>query len=228
MVREALTGYWSLVSGLTEVTVERARTAARQLVSQGEATRDQVTALTKEITETSRANREALVHLVRYEAERAAGKLGFASTDELTVLQGRVRDLERDIAALRTATDRLRPASPPSKTITAKATSTPPAKAPKSPPAKAAPEPGAAEPAAPTKVPPAKAPKATPAKTTKAAPAEAVPAAAPAAETTPAKATKAAKAAAKIAAAPDAPAPAKTPAKRAPAKKATKSPGITP
>ena len=74
MVREALTGYWSLVSGLTEVTVERARAAARAMLAQGEATRDQVTGLAQEITEASRANRAALLSLIRYEAERAAGR----------------------------------------------------------------------------------------------------------------------------------------------------------
>ncbi|HZB48907.1 MAG TPA: hypothetical protein VE547_07410, partial [Mycobacteriales bacterium] len=105
MVREALTGYWSLVSGLTEVTVERARAAARSVLAQSEATREQVSGLAQEITEASRVNREALLKLIRYEAERAAGRLGFASTDEVTTLQGRVRELERSIAELRAATD---------------------------------------------------------------------------------------------------------------------------
>ncbi|HYT09767.1 MAG TPA: hypothetical protein VEL73_03820 [Mycobacteriales bacterium] len=105
MVRETLTGYWSLVSGLTEVTVERARTAARALVAQGDATRDQVATLAQEIAETSRANREALVKLVRYEAERAAGMLGFAGLDEVSTLQGRVAELERSVAELRAAAD---------------------------------------------------------------------------------------------------------------------------
>ena len=105
MVRDALIGYWTLVSGLTEVTVERARAAARAMAAQGEATRDQVTGLAQEITEASRSNREALVKLVRFETERAAGRLGFASTDEVTTLQGRVRELERSIAELRAATE---------------------------------------------------------------------------------------------------------------------------
>lgn len=130
MVREALTGYWTLVSGLTEVTVERARAAARAMLAQGEATRDQVSGLAQEITDASRTNREALIKLVRFEAERAAGRLGFASTDEVTTLQGRVRELERSIAALRTATEpvaqpaagRVTPAAaPPKKTAAAKA-----------------------------------------------------------------------------------------------------------
>ena len=166
MVREALTGYWSLVSGLTEVTVERARAAARAMLAQGEATRDQVTGLAQEITEASRANRAALLSLIRYETERAAGRLGFASTDEVTTLQGRVRELERSIAELRAAADATAPAA-------------------------GAAAPGSAEPAAPA---PARAARKTPVR--KAAdkkPAKAAKAAK--AAMAPAKATKAAKAA---------------------------------
>ena len=113
MVREALTGYWSLVGGLTEVTGKRARKAAKALIEQGDASRGQVTALAQEIAETSRANREALVKLVRYEAERAAGRLGFASSDDVSTLQGRVRELERSIAELRATTDTPAPAPGP-------------------------------------------------------------------------------------------------------------------
>jgi polyhydroxyalkanoate synthesis regulator phasin len=138
MVREALTGYWSLVSGLTEVTVERARAAARSVLAQSEATREQVSGLAQEITEASRVNREALLKLIRYEAERAAGRLGFASTDEVTTLQGRVRELERSIAELRVAADA---AGPVSGSVADRPAALTPAAGPA--------EPGAAEPAAP-------------------------------------------------------------------------------
>lgn len=182
MVREALTGYWSLVSGLTEVTVERARAAARAMLAQSEATRDQVTGLAQEITEASRSNREALLKLVRYEAERAAGRLGFASTDEVTTLQGRVRELERSIAELRVVADAV------TGPVTAAAADRPVARPAGGPVAGAAggpEEPGAAEPAAP--VAPVRTEKAAPARAGRKAPAKAT-------EKKPAKATKAAKA----------------------------------
>jgi polyhydroxyalkanoate synthesis regulator phasin len=139
MVREALTGYWTLVSGLTEVTVERARAAARSMLAQGEATREQVSGLAQEIIETSRTNREALVKLVRFETERAAGRLGFASTDEVTTLQGRVRELERSVAELRAATD---PVAEPAaaKAGPARKAAKAPARKPAEPPAEAAPK----------------------------------------------------------------------------------------
>ena len=139
MVREALTGYWTLVNGLTDVTVERARTAARAMLAQGEATRDQVAGLAQEIIETSRSNREALLQLVRYESERATARLGFASTDEVTTLQGRVRELERSVAELRAATEaalaKLQPAEPakPAKKAAAAKKAAPAKKAAKAP-----------------------------------------------------------------------------------------------
>ena len=69
MVREALSGYWTLLDGLTGGTAGRARGLAAGLLRTG------------------------------------TGRLGFARTDELARLQSRVRDLERDIAELRAATD---------------------------------------------------------------------------------------------------------------------------
>lgn len=250
MVREALTGYWSLVSGLTEVTVERARAAARAALAQGEATREQVSGLAQEITEASRSNREALLKLVRYEAERAAGRLGFASTDEVTTLQGRVRELERSIAALRAAADEVAPrvtAAAADRPVRAAEPVAGPAAGPAEPGAgpagPGAAEPGAAEPAAPvpaTKAAGKKAPgRAAERKATKSPAGAAAKKAAKAAEPPveagkaaepPAKAGKATKAPAKAAKAPGkaAKAPAKAakaakaPAK-APAKKAAKA-----
>jgi polyhydroxyalkanoate synthesis regulator phasin len=101
MVREALTNYLSLASGLTDVTRQRARAAARALVSQGEATVEQVTGLAEEIVQTSRANRSALLHLIRYEIERALGRLGLATADQTGSLQRRISELERTVRELR-------------------------------------------------------------------------------------------------------------------------------
>jgi polyhydroxyalkanoate synthesis regulator phasin len=103
MVREALTNYLSLASGLTEVTRQRARAAAKALAAQGEATREQVSGLAEEIVATSRANRHALVNIVRYEVERAAHAVGLARNEELDGLQKRVADLERQVKELRAA-----------------------------------------------------------------------------------------------------------------------------
>jgi polyhydroxyalkanoate synthesis regulator phasin len=151
MVREAFTGYWSLVSGLTEVTLERARTAAKVLVAQGDATREQMSGLAQEIADTSRANREALVKLIRYETERAAGRLGFASSDEVSTLQGRVRELERSIVRLRMAADAAEPTGTAAGGKPASKPASAPVAAPAAGPAKAAKKAPAARPASPAK-----------------------------------------------------------------------------
>ena len=56
MVRDALSNYLTLASGLTEVTRQRARAAAKALVAQGGATVEQVSSLAEEMLHTSRAN----------------------------------------------------------------------------------------------------------------------------------------------------------------------------
>jgi polyhydroxyalkanoate synthesis regulator phasin len=105
MVRDALSNYLTVASGLTEVTRQRARAAAKALVAQGGATVEQVGGLAEEVLQTSRANRTALVNLVRYEIENALGRLGVASAEEVAVLRQRVADLERELRDQREAGD---------------------------------------------------------------------------------------------------------------------------
>jgi polyhydroxyalkanoate synthesis regulator phasin len=95
MVRDALSNYLTLASGLTDVTRQRARAAAKALVAQGGATVEQVSGLAEEVLQTSRATRAALVNLVRYEIEHALGRLGLASADEVATLRQRVANLEQ-------------------------------------------------------------------------------------------------------------------------------------
>ena len=59
-MRDALRGYLSMATGLTDVTRRRATDAAKALLAQGEATAEQVSQLTDELLATSRSNREAL------------------------------------------------------------------------------------------------------------------------------------------------------------------------
>lgn len=100
MVREALRGYLSLASGLSDVTAARARAAARALVEQGEATAGQVTALAEDLITTSRRNRESLALLVRHEVEQAVRRLGLAAAGDTEELTRRIRQLERTVREL--------------------------------------------------------------------------------------------------------------------------------
>jgi polyhydroxyalkanoate synthesis regulator phasin len=117
MVLDGLRSYVQLASGLTDVTRERARAAAKSLVAQGEAgmgavlpdgIKAQVGALTDDLVATSRANRTLLVNLVRVEVERSVGRLGLVSAAELDMatrrgarLESRVADLEQQLRQAR-------------------------------------------------------------------------------------------------------------------------------
>jgi polyhydroxyalkanoate synthesis regulator phasin len=122
-VKDALKGYLALASGLTEVTKQRATTAAKALVAQGEATAGQVTGLADDLVAQSKSNREAITALVKFEVDKALGRVGLASVEEVNELTARVRSLE---AQLREATKPAgasapQPASAPAKAPSAKA-----------------------------------------------------------------------------------------------------------
>lgn len=94
MVRDSVKNYLALASGLTEVTRQRALSAAQALVAQGEATMDQVTTLAEDLVTTSKSNREAVSALVRAEVERTMTRLGVARSDDLARLADRLRTIE--------------------------------------------------------------------------------------------------------------------------------------
>jgi polyhydroxyalkanoate synthesis regulator phasin len=96
-VNDAVKGYLALASGLTEVTRQRATAAAKALVAQGGAAASQVTALADDLVAQSKSNREAVTALVRFEIDKALGRVGLASADEVLELNARVRSLEAEL-----------------------------------------------------------------------------------------------------------------------------------
>ena len=102
-MRDALKSYLALAGSVTEVTRQRALSAAKALVSQGEATAEQVTSLAEDLLTQSRQNREAVLALVTFEVDRALSRVGLASADEVTALTERVRHLETQLAQLSSA-----------------------------------------------------------------------------------------------------------------------------
>ncbi len=98
-MRDALKSYLALASGVTEVTRQRAVAAAKAMVAQGEATAEQVSTLAEDLLQQTRQNREAVVALVSFEVDRALGRVGLASADEVTALTERVRALERQLGS---------------------------------------------------------------------------------------------------------------------------------
>jgi hypothetical protein len=119
-VLDALRGYVQLATGLTEVTVAKAREAAAALLAQGldldkvpdvpgkdsamsaaTVAASQVQGLADDLLETSKQNRELLTGLVRTEVDRAAGRLGFVREEELAAVRRHVSRLETQLAEVR-------------------------------------------------------------------------------------------------------------------------------
>jgi polyhydroxyalkanoate synthesis regulator phasin len=131
MVRDAVRAYLGMASGLTEVTRQRALDVAKQLVAQGEATAGQTKAIAEELLSTGRTNRDTVVQLVRYEVDRALGRLGLAGNEELESLSARVRHLEgrlRELAEERASSASTAPAPAAAAPVSKPAATKPPAK----------------------------------------------------------------------------------------------------
>ena len=128
-MNDALKGYLALASGLTEVTRQRAAAAAKALVAQGEAAAGQVQAIADDLMAQSKSNREAVAALAKFEVDKALGRVGLASAEEVTELNARVRTLEAELRRFSSAA----PASTPA------AAASPPKPAAKKAPAKTAP-----------------------------------------------------------------------------------------
>lgn len=100
---DAMKGYLQIASGITEVTVARARDVAGAIIAQGVGNNaddmvEGVQQLAEELLTTGKDNREMLVQLVRMEVDRAVGKMGFVREDELASLRRHVDTLESELA----------------------------------------------------------------------------------------------------------------------------------
>jgi len=109
MVMDALRGYVQLANGLTEVTRQKAQTAAKALLQQTGADAlttgltTKVSDLTDEIVATSKSNRQLLQAIVTNEVEGAVARLGFVRSEEVAALTRRVQTLEGELAEERAA-----------------------------------------------------------------------------------------------------------------------------
>lgn len=123
-MQDAWRAYLELALGLTEASRRKAREVAKELVGKGEGTAAQVQSFVDEVVSASRANRDGLTRLVRYEVERAVGAVGLATAEEVAELTARLRELERRLNESSAAT----PAPPAPPVTTAKAAKPAPAK----------------------------------------------------------------------------------------------------
>ncbi len=113
---DAARGYLQLVTGLTEVTMRKARDVAQSLLAgdldavvpgkdaAADAARSvgtQVQDLADDIVSQATANRELLIGLIRTEVDRAAGRLGFVREEELAAVRRHVQRLEDQLGEVR-------------------------------------------------------------------------------------------------------------------------------
>jgi len=129
VVWDAVKGYLQLASGLTEVTRARATAAAKALVSQGEATADQVSSLAQDLLATSRANQQAVAAIARREVERAMTQVGARGIESASLLSARVKELEGLVRGLLAgAPPRRSPGRPGLRSTGAPSAASPPAR----------------------------------------------------------------------------------------------------
>ncbi|MFY1632415.1 phasin family protein [Solwaraspora sp. WMMB335] len=96
-MRDAWRAYLEMALGLTEASRKKAEKTARSLVGKGGATAAQLQSVVEDVLSAGTANRESLTRLVRVEVDRALGAVGLAKADEVTALNQRVAQLERDL-----------------------------------------------------------------------------------------------------------------------------------
>jgi polyhydroxyalkanoate synthesis regulator phasin len=103
-MQDAWRAYLDLALGFTETSRKRALKVAKKLVGRGGATAEQLQSMAEDLVNTSLANRESLVRLVRFELDKALGRVGLATAEEVAELTGRVRELEEELKVARAGT----------------------------------------------------------------------------------------------------------------------------
>lgn len=89
--------YLDVALGLTEAGRQQAARAVRRVVDRGGAAAGQVQAQIQAKAGNLPVDREALLRVVRAEFDRALGRVGLATADEVAALADRVRELEREL-----------------------------------------------------------------------------------------------------------------------------------
>ncbi|MEV4413469.1 hypothetical protein [Catellatospora sp. NPDC049609] len=97
-MQDVVKAYLELAFGLTEASKKKAektvKKAARELLGKSGATASQLQAMAEELVTTGMQNREAVARIVRLELDRALGRVGLATAEEVATLTARIEDLE--------------------------------------------------------------------------------------------------------------------------------------
>lgn len=81
-------------AGREALTPKKAEEMARAVTKEGQARRDQVTAVARDLLEWSRKNSERLMATIRSEVKRQLARAGVATKDDIESLKQRIRKLE--------------------------------------------------------------------------------------------------------------------------------------
>lgn len=101
---DPLRAYFQLATGITEATLSKAKDAAKALLndldlaSLQEQSRSRINDLADDVMAQGKANRDALTAMIRTEVDKAVGRLGFVREEELAALRAHVLRLEAQIA----------------------------------------------------------------------------------------------------------------------------------
>jgi polyhydroxyalkanoate synthesis regulator phasin len=95
--KDAWRAYYELALGLTETSRKQAAKIAARVAGKGGATAEQLQQLAEDLITAGLANREAMTRMVKVEIDRALGRVGLATMDEVDELTKRVRELELEL-----------------------------------------------------------------------------------------------------------------------------------
>ncbi len=85
--------------GLLDITEEKARKLADELISRGEAKNDRPGQLVNELLERGAKTRKILSKFIEAAVRNAVGSMGLASSKELQQLQQRIAELEKKLSS---------------------------------------------------------------------------------------------------------------------------------
>lgn len=100
-MQDVVKAYLELAFGLTEASKKKAektvKKAAKELLGKSGATAAQLQTMAEELVTTGLQNREAITRIVRLELDRALGRVGLATAEEVATLTARIEDLEAQL-----------------------------------------------------------------------------------------------------------------------------------
>ena len=112
-VQDAVKAYLELAFGLTEASKKKAektvKKVTKELVGKSGATAAQLQTLAEDLLATGNANREAVSRMVRVEMDRARGRVGLATSEEVAALNDRIEALERQLRDAKAAPAKTEP-----------------------------------------------------------------------------------------------------------------------